>query len=361
VVLAKPDVTPAQLADQLRYERSRLDDTVVRYTHGVRHVLQWRSAPESKTADVRDCAAPSAFKDGGVYLVTGGLGRLGTLFIKEIVRRAGAPKIIVTGRSRGSGARHHVLEELSRQAMMRGGSPIEYRLVLLLTIDARRGRSTRCRYPERAQTAQRHHSQCRNDRGQPDRQQGIRRFSQVLAPKVIRTLNLERSQQRRGFGFPCSVFFGHERLRQFRPSGLRRRDGFLDQFALYRNRLVEEEAAGRATVAINWPLWQDGGMAMDAARLEVLRRTTGIRPMTDCDGAAHLSRKPGAQMRSSDGHGGRPQRDPPDGCARKHPSGARSTTLARGGRSAPQGRDAEESEGAVRGGDETSRREDRRP
>ena len=53
----------------------------------------------------------------------------------------------------------------------------------------------------------------------------------------------------------------------------------MDQFAAYRNRLVAEGQRHGRTRSINWPLWQDGGMATDPGTRQLLQQITGMQPI----------------------------------------------------------------------------------
>src|SRR4051812_2760456 len=69
-------------------------------------------------------AAP--WRDGGVYLVTGGAGGLGTLLAAEIARRAGGTRIVLTGRTELTDERARKLAELREQAPR---ARIDYRIM----------------------------------------------------------------------------------------------------------------------------------------------------------------------------------------------------------------------------------------
>ncbi|PYS19613.1 MAG: hypothetical protein DMG11_31485, partial [Acidobacteria bacterium] len=60
--------------------------------------------------------APIAFKDDGVYLITGGLGGLGVLFAKEILDHTREARVMLTGRSALSADKQARLDGLSAQA-----------------------------------------------------------------------------------------------------------------------------------------------------------------------------------------------------------------------------------------------------
>ncbi|PYS19621.1 MAG: polyketide synthase of type I, partial [Acidobacteria bacterium] len=61
-------------------------------------------------------------------------------------------------------------------------------------------------------------------------------------------------------------------------------NGFMDQFAAYRNRQIAAKERYGRTRSINWPLWQAGGMGVDPASQERLQQTTGMQPMRTATG-----------------------------------------------------------------------------
>ncbi|HLP42722.1 MAG TPA: SDR family NAD(P)-dependent oxidoreductase, partial [Fibrobacteria bacterium] len=85
-----------EVAARLREESGQAEDALVRYEGGTRQVLRWReTAPGS--------AAPRiAFQERGVYLITGGLGGLGLVFAREILKRTQNALVILAGRSASS-------------------------------------------------------------------------------------------------------------------------------------------------------------------------------------------------------------------------------------------------------------------
>src|SRR5262249_62156650 len=56
-------------------------------------------------------------------------------------------------------------------------------------------------------------------------------------------------------------------------------NGYMDQFAAHRNRLVARQQRYGRTRSINWGLWEAGGMGLEAGEQERLQQTTGMRPM----------------------------------------------------------------------------------
>ena len=82
LILVAAETTSEELARLLKQEQGGALESVVRYTTGERQVWRWEEITPAAGDEV-----PIGFHDGGVYLITGGLGRLGFLFAEEIVRQ----------------------------------------------------------------------------------------------------------------------------------------------------------------------------------------------------------------------------------------------------------------------------------
>ena len=109
-------------------------------------------------------------------------------------------------------------------------------------------------------------------------------FTQVLAPKVTGTFNLDQASRDVELDFlvlfsSIAGAFGNLGQADYAAA-----NGFMNQFAAYRNRLAAAQQRHGVTRSINWPLWLPGGMRIDAAIEERLRRTTGIQPMQTATG-----------------------------------------------------------------------------
>jgi polyketide synthase PksM len=267
---------PATLAERLRFERERLDNAVVLYVRGARHVLRWRPAAGAALD------AGVAFKDGGVYLITGGLGGLGVLFTREILARARRARIVLTGRTEPAGAKALAFERLAQQAARDEGAVVEYRRLdlddhdqvarLVAGIVERHGQLDGVLHCAGMASD----SLVVNKRSDE--------FMQVLAPKVRGTLNLDDATRDAALDWfvlfsSAAGVFGNAGQADYAAA-----NGFLDQFAVYRNRLVDGKERRGHTLALDWPLWQDGGMAIAAPVLASLHRTTGLTPLSSATG-----------------------------------------------------------------------------
>ncbi len=92
LVLVPANIGAEALARLLREEQGSEFEGLIRYGEAGREVLGWEeiAAPQG---------VPVAFENGAVYLITGGLGALGTHFTKEILQRAAEASVVLTGRA----------------------------------------------------------------------------------------------------------------------------------------------------------------------------------------------------------------------------------------------------------------------
>ena len=125
LILVPPEMTAEELADVSAGRASRAAlDPLIRYEQGARQVLRWQEVPAEPDKP------PIAFKDHGVYLITGGLGGLGLLFAKEILAETRQARVVLTGRSALTPEKQARLEGLSAQ-----GGRVSYRQLDLGDLD----------------------------------------------------------------------------------------------------------------------------------------------------------------------------------------------------------------------------------
>ena len=270
LLLVPPQVTTKELAGYLQAEIPHPLSKLVRYQQGGRQVLRWQEVSNAE-------APPVAFKDHGVYLITGGLGGLGILFAKEIIKQTHGARVVLTGRSSLRAENRILLDELSAHAGLvnyrqADVSDLEQVKQLIAAIQAEYGKLNGILHGA-----------------------GIiaddfilkkagAEFRQVLAPKVTGAYNLDQASQDVELDF--FVLFSSIAGAMGNPGqgDYAAANGFMDQFAAYRNRMVGAKQRHGRTRSINWPLWQAGGMASDAASRERLQETTGMQPMETATG-----------------------------------------------------------------------------
>ncbi|MES2929538.1 MAG: SDR family NAD(P)-dependent oxidoreductase [Pseudomonadota bacterium] len=219
---------------------------------------------------------------GGVFLITGGLGGLGRLVAQEIASRAGAPRIVLTGRSSAPEQAEAVLHAL-RQS---GAAAARYvacdvcsaEQVAALVDGVVREFGTIDGIYHVAGLA------CDNYVVNKSEDE----FRRVLAPKVRGTVNLDQATRQLvldHFVLFSSVAgaFGNPGQADYAAA-----NGFLDEFAAHRNGLRAQGTRQGRTLSVNWPFWRDGGMSLDPAIVERLQ-SRGMSPMSSATGMAVLA------------------------------------------------------------------------
>ncbi|HXH41886.1 MAG TPA: SDR family NAD(P)-dependent oxidoreductase [Thermoanaerobaculia bacterium] len=271
LLLVPAGVTAVELALYVRDEKVLGLEPLVRYDRGARQVARWQEV----VGDRGDSTV--AFKNDGVYLLTGGLGGLGVLFAKEILERTGDARVVLTGRSELTAEKQVLLDGLSSQP-----GRVSYRKLDLDDPDEVR--------QVIAAVAEEYHqlSGILHSAGMiADRfilKKSPAEFSRVLAPKVAGTFNLDQASQDIDLDFFVLFSSVAGALGNPGQADYAAANGFMDQFAAYRNRQVAAGERRGRTLSINWPLWQAGGMAIDPAGQELMHQTTGMQPMQTATG-----------------------------------------------------------------------------
>ena len=85
----------------------------------------------------------------------------------------------------------------------------------------------------------------------------VEEFSSVLSPKVIGTYNLDQSSKDIDLDFKVLFSSVASQLGNVGQSDYAAANGFMDEFAIYRNRQVTNGHRKGHTVSINWPLWEE--------------------------------------------------------------------------------------------------------
>jgi polyketide synthase PksL len=260
VLLVPPDSTSEDMTRYLEDEKARGLDPLVRYRDLVRQVLHWQEVPAAAEA------APVAFEDGRVYLITGGMGGLGTLFANEILARTKDAKVVLTGRSARFADRDRVVYRATDLADLR---QVEE---LISWIRAEHGRLDGILH-------------CAGVLADDFiLRKPVAGFAEVLAPKVTGTFNLDYATRDEGLGFMVLFSAIGGATGNVGQADYAAANAFLDRFAAYRNAQVAAGQRHGRTRSINWPLWQAGGMRVDPASQERLQQATGMRPMDTAAG-----------------------------------------------------------------------------
>jgi polyketide synthase PksM len=251
--------------------RSRPLDRQIRYQAGKRWVACWN---EIEAAPERP-ALP--WKEGGVYLITGGAGGLGRLFAREIAGHVQNATLVLTGRSLPGQARRELWAELTDR-----GIRVEYRQADVTQKEAV------------FKLIQSVRDECGGIDGIIHSAGVIRdnfilnknsvEFLEVLAPKVDGLVYLDQASRDLPLDFFVCFSSGSGAVGNAGQADYAAANAFMDAYARYRGSLVLAQQRHGRTLSINWPLWREGGMGLDEATVRLIREKTGMVPLQTANG-----------------------------------------------------------------------------
>nr|WP_158700732.1 SDR family NAD(P)-dependent oxidoreductase [Bacillus paralicheniformis] len=260
------DSDETELCNQLLENKRCPADSYIRYIDHQRYVAKWK--------EIQDTAEEErlAWKEDGVYVITGGTGRLGLHFAYDIARRTKNSTLVLTGRSAWSEAKQEQLKDLVTL-----GATVVYKQVnlndkqevalLLRDIKETYG----------AVNGIIHSAGMIQDsyllKKQPQEVQA------VLTPKVTGTVYLDEASKDLDLDFFVLFSSIAGALGNPGQADYAVANAFMDRYAAYRNdRVAAGERSGR-TLSVNWPLWKDGGIQLDEEAQRILLRNFGIKPL----------------------------------------------------------------------------------
>ncbi|MFF0838308.1 SDR family NAD(P)-dependent oxidoreductase, partial [Streptomyces sp. NPDC003344] len=263
---------PATVAARLAAEAASGPEPEVRHRDGRRLVR--------RPAEVPLRPAPTPWREGGVYLVTGGVGGLGLIVARDIAAAVGSATVVLTGRSALTGAQRAGLD-----ALRAAGLTVDHRRADVGDRDALARLLAQVTDEHGPLTGVLHSAGVVHDNFLV--RKSAEELERVLAPKVAGLVHLDeltREQPLELFVCFSSIAgaFGNPGQADYAAA-----NAFMDAYAAHRNRLVDAGLRAGRTVSIGWPLWDEGGMGADRAVREQLR-ATGLVPLDTERGLAAL-------------------------------------------------------------------------
>ncbi|MCP5003212.1 MAG: SDR family NAD(P)-dependent oxidoreductase, partial [Planctomycetes bacterium] len=229
IIQIAPQEKREALAKKLREDQNTPYDAIVLYEGGKRRVLTLEELKETEVKPEVAFNNKGAFKDNGVYLITGGLRGLGILFTREILKQSKDAKIILTGRSELTSQRQSVLNELQDL-----GGEVEYQEVDVSALEQVNSliESIQAKYEKLDGII--HSAGVILDNFILKKSEN--EFKEVLLPKVTGTVNLDKAT--RGIELDFFVLFssGAGVMGNIGQADYSTANAFMDQFAAYRNK-----------------------------------------------------------------------------------------------------------------------------
>lgn len=261
-------INPEQLAVQSIAELTTADANFsVRYSGNQREVEQY--------VPIDLVTAPIPLRSNGVYLITGGLGGLGYLFASHLAEKYQA-KLILTGRTALDDAKKSQLkhlESLGAEAIYLTGDVANYGIVKawIAEIKKRFGAIHGILHcAGQIQDALLLHKDWKT-------------FQQIVTPKVQGALNLDTATLTEPL--ECFVLFSSiaSVVGNVGQTDYASANAWLDTFAGWRAHQVQQGERSGKTLAINWPLWAEGGMQVQDATREYFSKQ-GLQLLTNVMG-----------------------------------------------------------------------------
>ncbi|UAA37463.1 SDR family NAD(P)-dependent oxidoreductase [Paraneptunicella aestuarii] len=285
IVLSNAAVKTDALAAQLQIAANNPQDPEIKFigdkSNSKRQVLRWEEQTVSDINVPQSTHVP--FKDSGVYLITGGLGGLGILFAKDIIKQTKNAKIILTGRSSLTAQRRTDLKKLQDLAASNGSNGVVEYEQLDIADSAQVQALVKDIVSKHKQLNGVIHSA-----GVIYDSFIMRKtsedFAKVMSPKVTGTVNLDLATQDLDIDFIVLFSALAGAMGNWGQSDYATANNFMDHYAALRNKWASEGKRSGHTLAIDWPLWNDGGMKVDKAAQDNLRKTSGMVPMQAATG-----------------------------------------------------------------------------
>lgn len=240
----------------------------------IRHAGSQRLVPSWAEVEAASVAAGHPWKEDGIYVITGGAGGLGRIFAREIISRTRNATVILAGRS-----------GVSISQLEAWGLPPDR--VSYHAVDLSRGEQVEAFI-----------GQIKADHPAVDgilHAAGITRdnfilrksldeFQRVLAPKVLGAAHLNQAARALQPAFLAFFSSGAAWFASPGQADYAVANAFLGSLA----GLSQEDSQNSRIIAIDWPLWKEGGMQADPARLNALQKA-GFAPLESNRGIAAFS------------------------------------------------------------------------
>ncbi|MBB4302686.1 amino acid adenylation domain-containing protein [Rhodobium orientis] len=258
------DDEASDIAARLARDACAPDDTVIRHVAGRRLVRAWRDwkAPEGREPP---------WREGGVYLLTGGAGGIGRHVAEAIAASGRRPALWLTGRSSETPEVTAWLQKLKGL-----GATARYRSLDVTDGDAVAALLVEIEVCDGRLDGVFHGAGILRDGLMVGKDEATLRA--VLAPKVTGADVLDAAIGRRSLDFFVLFASAAGALGNPGQTDYAAANAFLDRFAELRNERVAAGLCHGRTHSVDWPYWRDGGMRLDDATIAAMEKG-GIRPL----------------------------------------------------------------------------------
>ncbi|WP_339184543.1 SDR family NAD(P)-dependent oxidoreductase [Paenibacillus sp. FSL R5-0701] len=298
LVEVQPETSAAILTEQLHQCALHAEESHLRWEAGELKRVGWQAVDVDRDENVdtnemtngnaetevktkRKTSVPrlSPWRDGGVYVITGGAGGLGRIWAREISAQTEGSTLILTGRS-------PAMPEAVQREMAQLPAQVLYEAVDVTDREAVHGLFGRIRQQYGRVNGVLH---CAGEiRDSLIRYKTESDWQAVLAPKVVGIRNLEEAIGTEALDVLLLFSSGAAVTGNAGQGDYAAANGYMDAYAVNRNaRMKRGECQGR-TLSINWPLWEEGGMQLEEEGKQRLWKQHGLRPLGTASGVKAL-------------------------------------------------------------------------
>lgn len=227
-------------------------------------------------------AASHPWKENATYLITGGAGGLGALFAVDIAENLSHVNLILTGRSDASG--HEYQQKIQEQIkhLTALGATVEYKTLDVVDRQSVVDMLDYCRISYGEINGILHCAGITQDNYLVKKHRD--EFLNVLPVKVNGLINLDEASRQDNLDLFIAFSSVAGATGNAGQSDYACANAFMDAYINKRASLVSKGRCSGASLSMNWPLWQDGGMQLDAASKTYFQNQLGLIEMETAQG-----------------------------------------------------------------------------
>ncbi|UNL93527.1 hypothetical protein CPY53_08065 [Paenibacillus polymyxa] len=267
--------------DQLLSEFSADDDEVeIRYLEHKRFVRYMSQINELGKSNI-------SLREKGTYVITGGLGGLGSIFAGYLANKYKA-RLVVVGRSPLTSEHEQKLKQWERcgASVLYIQTDISLREQCIALIAKAKERFGHIHGVIHAAGVLRDAYILKKS---------IDQIEEVLAAKLYGTIWMDEATRHEELDFFLMFSSIMSVIGNAGQCDYAYANAFMDYYAHYRTSILQMNGLYGKSLLINWPLWKEGGMTVDAPTLTFMENTMGILPISNEEGirafedALHMS------------------------------------------------------------------------
>jgi len=251
-------------------------DVEIRYINGHRWKKQLQEIAPAIPEQASSQEQKIEIKEQGVYLIIGGLGGLGFIFARHLATKTQV-NLALCGRSA-------VNERIERQIveLQSLGSKVKYIQADISNLNSTRQLIAEVKSEFGSLNGIIHSAGIIRDALIKHKQ--IEDFQAVLAPKILGSIFLDQATKDEPLDFlilfsSIAALMGNVGQVDYSYA-----NSFIDYFVEWRESLRTSNQRQGRTLAINWSLWQEGGMSIDVENQKLIEDTLGIQLLSTSSG-----------------------------------------------------------------------------